>query len=619
MKNLTHLLILFCGLCAKISHGQEQARDTTVKSLAPALINIEPIRSLNKLSLTSLQNQAIVDVNDALALIPGVQIQTRGAWGAQGDLIIDGSTFEQTMLSFNGIKLFDVQTGHNTLSSPIPFCAIDNIKINRGAQSPYRGVGGLAGSIDFQITPKQNNYIQSYISSNFKKDSIAGDPFYQAGIMGNIILGNQKNKIMLSAELDTSSGYRENSRSGGYKLSWVSSHKFDETTKLDLILAAGNSRFDARDFYVSPFDFNAQEQVKTNLIMATFHSTIASWFSKTVFYNRNGFDHYVFTKLNPSIYQNFHNTNTAGIEQHFSKYNRFGDLELGIELRNETISSTNLGNHNRRFIGFLANQNFEISKYFAIKPAIYAAYSQLNDFQVYPGLDVNFSKANTWTHSSKFSIARGMRNPSFTDLYYEDSGNKGNPDLVAENGYTYTLDYSMEKNNKAFRVHSYYRDVENYITWTDINPSPDTLYWYPQNNAQVGTYGIGAQINLSAIKLGSAGWYLSQNLGYQYNDVSDRLDNTKNAISILQHQLTESIGAGISGKFWWNWTFRWQQQLDGYDYSILDTRFRYIFTPSFSVYLDGNNLLDEAYNNITVAMPGRHFRIGFIWNKPSNR
>ncbi len=612
------VLHIHSPICGQTT-APEDPRDTLSTTLPAAMVRIAPLTTLNTLDFNSLQNQALVDPNDALGLIPGVQIQSRGAWGAQGDLIIDGSTFEQTMLMLNGIKLFDVQTAHNTLHSPIPFCAIDQIKIQRGTQSPYRGVGGLAGAIDLILKPKTSNYVQSYFSFLPGRDSLSGSPYYQTGVMSNLFLGGPKHSIMLSAELDTSTGYRENSRSGNYKLSWISSHALDAQSTLDIILALGSARFDARDFYVSPFDFQSQEKLKTNLIMTTFRSQLGPWKTKTVYYNRNGFDHYVYTKKNPSIYQNYHQTNTAGIEQHFHRINAFGQMNLGIEWRNEKISSTNLGEHHRRFAGILARQHFRIRDGLSARPAIYAAYSTLNKFQLYPGLDLKYHYTGELEQEIALSMGRGMRNPSFTDLYYEDSGNKGNPGLVAENGYTYTLDYSLHRAHRHLLLHSFYRDVRNFISWTDIHPSPDTLYWYPQNNAQVSTYGIGVQVNFSSIHLGDGGWYLSQNMGYQYNAVSDPLENTKNSISILQHQWIENLGFGLADKFWWNWNIRWQRLLNGYQYSLLDTRMRYFISSSFSVLLDANNLLDTDYQNLTVPMPGRHFRIGIIWDQPSNR
>jgi iron complex outermembrane receptor protein len=53
------------------------------------------------------QNRAlpIRSVNEALAFVPGLDLQQRGIQGILGDLSIRGGTFEQNLVLINGFKL----------------------------------------------------------------------------------------------------------------------------------------------------------------------------------------------------------------------------------------------------------------------------------------------------------------------------------------------------------------------------------------------------------------------------------------------------------------------------------------------------------------------------------
>ena len=65
------------------------------------------------------------------------------------DLAIRGSSFGQTLVLLNGLRMNDVQTGHHNLDLALPTQSIERIEVLRGAGSTFYGSDAVAGSINF--------------------------------------------------------------------------------------------------------------------------------------------------------------------------------------------------------------------------------------------------------------------------------------------------------------------------------------------------------------------------------------------------------------------------------------------------------------------------------------
>ena len=72
-------------------------------------------------SLTEEEIEALpaVSVNEILSYLPGIDVRTRGANGAQADINMRGGTFDQVMVLINGINISDPQTGHYSMNLPV--------------------------------------------------------------------------------------------------------------------------------------------------------------------------------------------------------------------------------------------------------------------------------------------------------------------------------------------------------------------------------------------------------------------------------------------------------------------------------------------------------------------
>src|SRR5579875_1945759 len=80
---------------------------------------------------------------------PSTYIEERGSGGAQADISIRGSSFEQTLVLLNGLRINDAQTAHHNLDLPVPLEAIRDIEVLHGAGSTLYGSDALGGVVDF--------------------------------------------------------------------------------------------------------------------------------------------------------------------------------------------------------------------------------------------------------------------------------------------------------------------------------------------------------------------------------------------------------------------------------------------------------------------------------------
>src|SRR5215467_11024293 len=78
-------------------------------------------------------------VIDYLQFDPNIDLQQRAPAGIQADLTILGSTFAETLVLFDGLRINDAQTAHHDMDLPIPLEAISRIEVLHGARSTFYG------------------------------------------------------------------------------------------------------------------------------------------------------------------------------------------------------------------------------------------------------------------------------------------------------------------------------------------------------------------------------------------------------------------------------------------------------------------------------------------------
>jgi len=550
------------------------------------------------ISANEIRQAPSLSVPDLLHYYAGVDIRQRGANGVQADVGIRGSTFDQVLILINGVKISDPQTGHHSMNLPVDIDNIERIEVLKGPAARIYGQNAFAGAI---------NIITKNPDKEFVKIQAQGGDFGLVGLRFSAALGAPDVKHYFAASRDFSDGYQYNT---DYEINNLFYQSEINTSRGKLKVIGGYTarNFGANGFYASPSAKDQYEEVQTSLMAVSLETQPSQSIhvNHRIYWRRNQ-DEYVFVRTNPNLYRNFHLNNTVGYEVNSTIDSKWGTTGLGIDINQLWIRSTNLGDHDRTVATLFIEHRFQLlNNRLDITPGAQVNY--YSDFgpNVFPGVDAGFSLHK---HVRLFgNMGYTYRVPTFTDLYYSDPVNLGNPDLQPEYAIAYEAGVKL-LHLKSFQGQASYfvRNGKNIIDWTKENELDP---WQPQNLIGVNMKGFDTnfswQPSTSPITL---------TLGYTFIDADKVTDAgySRYALENLRHQVVAGVVFKYSKKIIQSINYRYCNRVNLPDYSIVDTRLLWQST-SFSAFLDITNIFDVDYKETNlVTMPGRWFKIGLSY------
>ncbi|RYZ59407.1 MAG: TonB-dependent receptor, partial [Chitinophagaceae bacterium] len=128
--------------------AQESELDpvTVAASLQPIKAS-QTGRNLVVIKGEKLTDLPVHSIDELLRYVPGLEVQARGPYGAQSNIILRGGTFQQVLVLVDGIRVNDPNTGHFTSYIPIAPGEIDRIEVLKGASSALYGSDAVGGII----------------------------------------------------------------------------------------------------------------------------------------------------------------------------------------------------------------------------------------------------------------------------------------------------------------------------------------------------------------------------------------------------------------------------------------------------------------------------------------
>ena len=136
------------------------------------LNNFETGKNVTIISSKQIQEYSFNSIDELLKLVPSIEIQSRGGFGNQSDLALRGTTFNQTLVVLDGVRVNDPLTGHFSMYIPINPHEIYQIEIIRGAGSSIYGPDAVGGVINIVTKSFSNEFnddeliLESKIGSN---------------------------------------------------------------------------------------------------------------------------------------------------------------------------------------------------------------------------------------------------------------------------------------------------------------------------------------------------------------------------------------------------------------------------------------------------------------------
>lgn len=597
MKNILFILFTpFLGVAQEIDTSL-LLDDIMLYSDRISLPFSEASRSIEIIRAEEIAKIPARDVAGILQFATGIDIRQRGPHGVQADIGIRGGGFEQTLILINGFKMTDPQTGHHVMNLPVSPENIERIEIIKGPAARIYGQNAFAGVVNI-ITKSP--------------DEQAGKVNFRAGqnqLLGlgvEISLPSKKSNQYLSIDRSISEGYRHNT---DYDITNIMYQNEFVVAGAQTSFFGGftEREFGANGFYASPNFTEQYEEIQTSIVGIQSKILRGAWIIKPKAYWRRNQDEYIFVRSNPSLYRNMHIGNNLGAELNTSYISDFGSTGLGLEVRNENLRSTNLGDRRRNMLSGYLEQRLEYGD-FSFTPGV--SFQYFTDFgpNVFYGLDASYTVSRNFMIYS--NVGTTYRVPSYTDRFYIDPANEGNPDLQPETAITYELGVKKMGRDVSIQAAAFRRIGSNLIDWTrDTLVSPK---WTPVNLNNVPVSGIEGSISSNLGFTTGIPFLGFQKINYTYIDaeiIDNEAKESRYLLENLRHQFAY-IGSFNAKYMYINLSFRYYDRVSLEDYSLVDVRLDKKFE-QISFYLDINNIFDIEYRETNlVPMPGRWAVVG---------
>jgi iron complex outermembrane receptor protein len=520
---------------------------------------------------------------DALRLDPSLDLEARAPDGVQNDLSIRGSSYAQTLVLLNGLRLDDAQSGHHDMDIPVPLDSVARVEVMHGSGSAMYGSDAVGGVINVITEPPATTELRLRTAvGNYGINEQQGS---LAGVFGAV-------SEQLSFARDFSTGFIPDRDYRNLQL--ASSTSFASAWgATDLTMAYMDHPFGADQFYG---DYPSWEDTKTWFLGV--RQALGKKTSASFAYRRHS-DLFVLIRDRPDVYTNHHHDESyQGAVRRTDDLATNTELHYGVEALHESIVSNNLGDHARSRAAAYAALDFRALKRFSLSISARE--------EVYRSFSAEFSPtvaAGYWLSPHfklRASASRAFRVPSYTELYYEDPANLGNPNLRPERAWSYESGIDW---NPAARWHGdlavFERRERDGIDY--YRASPEDL-WQALNINSLNFTGVESSLRFAASR--------SQTVDFRYSwlDGSEDtipLGETKYTFNYPIHSGVLAWQASVAGRFLLRTRLGVLDRRSEGVYALWDVDAAYT-RGSLHPFVQMSNLTSASYQEIPgVAMPGR--------------
>ena len=629
MKKTLLLFTLITIGCIRAQAPTDKAAIDSLKTINNKEVTVYgkglPMKLTNRSSTIQIidKNQSnsmpIRSVNEVLSYVPGLDLRQRGVQGIQGDLSIRGGSFDQNLILVNGFKLVDPQTGHHALNLPVLLTNIESIEVYKGSGTRIFGQNAMTGAVNFVTKARNKHGVDMQVST--------GD---FGGIGTQVTVGAPIGKLSQSFSFgfDKSNGYWYNSDYTNKQYFYDGALPIGKNQVLRALLGYTDRSFGANGYYTPSFpDQWESTQMAIGGISHELKMNKLTLLTKASL--RTHRDEFRLKRFEPAFYTNKHRSEVITLEETLKLESKLGESGFGAEYRFEDLSSSNLGERQRTYVSLFLDHSLKFLDNTLILVGNVHYFNLAMNEKIYekvlPGFEVSYSPITALKLFG--NIGQSYRAPTYTDLFYQDPNNSGNPDLQpeyatnAELGATWNLFFQKSENSKnkseSITVDAalFRRNTSNMIDWVkNISSSPSP--WKPVNLSNVIFTGIESNISYRSNKK----TFISIReftLGYNFINVNHEfvdplmLTQSRYAFSGLRNQLISRLTINLSHWVSLSAAYRGIDRIGGNTYSLMDAKIMVNPSRNLSLFFEGNNILDTDYVEAGyVQMPGRWFKFG---------
>ncbi|KAA0253024.1 MAG: TonB-dependent receptor [Acidobacteria bacterium] len=591
------------------------AADVTV--VATRLAEPAPGSTARVLTRAEIERLPVRTLPELLRYLPGVDVRRRGVEGIQADVGLRGADHNGTLLLVDGEPMNDPQTNHLTADLDVPLDAVERVEVLYGASSALWGSGAVGGVVNVVTRGAALGRARAQLEGRYAHgaNSLDAGSLRMAGFFADV----------LSASLDADraewAGFRDDTelarQSVRASLRWASG-----AGPVDLTAGYAGRRYGAYAFYGTRYP-NQQETTRTRTARLSAELSLGGWTLSPSASIRAHHDDFVLERGDPSFYENLHDADTFLGRLVARRDLLGGTLAVGVEAGREAIQSTNLGDH-RRDRGALfveAGRPFTAADpgRGGLRVGVRLDGWEGYDARLSPLLAAHFGAARGLT--LRASIGTAFRVPTFTELYYSDPQNTGNPDLRPETALNGEVGAGYRRGPFTLDGALFVRDSEDLIDYvryapeepfvaTNVREATTTgveasAFWAPrkpEGGPSVWPIRLGAQLtylwsDLEALSEAAGGAiegrYVLDPLRAKVDLLADVALPMRSAVSARLSYVARR-GSGADG-----WLLGGRLGVDLLEGDILE------------VYVEGDDLLDEALEERRgVPAPGRIWAAG---------
>ena len=571
-------------------------------------------KAIKIITAAELKSAPAQSFAEALQYVAGIDIRRRGPLGVQSDISIRGGSFDQVLILINGVRMNDAQTGHHTLYLPVEILDIERVEITKGPAARTYGQNAFSGAVNIVTKVRDENGVNA---------SLAYGSFntLQASLSGGFITNNKKLKQNLALNYSNSDGYDYNRDFTAKSLFYQGQLHLGSFSTLDWFSGGSSRKFGANGFYALPIHRDQYEEVSTAISAISLKNIFDKWSLTSRISHRWNDDYYEFVRNNPQIFNNKTTGNRYTADLNASVYNKLGTLGLGVEMSFETLKSLGLGNHERNILSAFAEQKIVIyEERLKIIPGVFINKFSDRKVQIFPGLDLSYQLSKRAKVYGGINYAN--RIPTYTDLYYRSSVERGNADLVSESVRSFEIGAEMSKRYGQLKIAAYKNYTENLIDWT--KNAVNDQFWIARNYVAANFTGLelSGALNLSELTGGENAFGIDVNASfisaesanddnqyitrYQFNHIGRQLTGTvkkgffDNNLNInLSYRLIDRVGEDLDPI----------TKSNLLDVNLLDAAIMYNWK-HLSLKYTVNNITNQSYKEINnVLMPGRWHQV----------
>lgn len=439
------------------------------------------------LTADDLKHTSIQSIADLVALLPGVDLRTRGPYDVQADLSMHGGTFDQMVVLLGGINLTDAQTGHHTMDIPIDITMVSRVELLSPAQLLSRGIVSFCGGVNIVVCDEYRDRLAADLSA-------ASHGTAHASLLATKQLGQWS--LTTAAAYNRSDGYRLGTdfRFGNLLLQAL---RHTETDEWQLTVGGQIKDFGGQAFYSTTYP-DQYEATRTLTLSAGQTHRFEKVALQTTAYTRmhtDRFELFRHGRTTPPAWYTDHNHHlgeVAGLRSRLVGQHGC----IGAELRQEGIASNVLGDSlNDKFLrryplgtsrlnaSLFADYTMTVREWQARANALGAWNSSFGfDYAAAASVTRHWRR---WQVGA--SISRTYRIPTFTDLYYKSVNQQADPNLHPEHNIDLRLEGQYESRLTRLSLTVYHRHGNDIIDWVR---SPEQELWRATNHTAVDATGL---------------------------------------------------------------------------------------------------------------------------------